>query len=153
MAHVEYSRTFPVPVATAYDVVMPVPLEEVLGRRYWAIPGVAAVEQSRPWGQELGQRRVLRFSDGGRTTEVLTVLERPARFGYELADVEGPMKLLVTTVDGLWSFEAEGDATRITWSWEIRPTLPGRLVMPAFAVMWRGAAARCFDALSERLTP
>ena len=112
MTHVEHSRTFPVALETAYDVVVPVPLEEVLGRRHLAIPGVAAVEQSRPWGQELGQRRVLRFSDGGRATEVLTVLEAPHRFGYGLTDLGGPMKLLVAAVDGLWSFETEGAGTR-----------------------------------------
>jgi hypothetical protein len=151
MSHLAYSRSFPVAVDTAYDVVLPVPLEEVLGRRHLAFPGIAAVEQDRPWGEELGQRRALRFSDGGAATEVLTVLERPRRFGYELAELSGPMRLLATTVHGRWDFEPDGSATRVTWSWEIRPTLPGRLAMPAIAVMWRGMAARCFDALGERL--
>ncbi len=153
VTHLAYARTFPVPVATAYDVVLPVPLEEVLGRRYLAIPGVAGVEQQRPWGQETGQRRVLRFSDGGRATEVLTVLEPGRRFGYDLVDVAGPMKLLVAGVAGLWTFESDGAGARVTWSWDLTPTLPGRLVMPAFGLMWRGMAARCFDALSARLTP
>ncbi|MDO9456887.1 SRPBCC family protein [Nocardioides sp.] len=152
MTHVEHARTFPVTVEAAYAVVAPVPLEEVLGRRHLAIPGVARVEQSGPWVQEVGQRRTLHFTDGGRTTEVLTVLDAPHRFGYELADVAGPMKLLVAAVDGLWVFVPDGSGTRITWSWEIRPTLPGRLVMPAFTRMWHGMAARCFDRLGERMS-
>lgn len=152
MTHVEYSRSFAtVPVQAAYDVVLPVPLEEVLGARHLAIPGVARVEQDRPWGQELGQRRTLRFTDGGSATEVLSVLEAPHRFGYRLTGLRGPMKLLIAGVDGLWSFAPDGTGTRITWSWDVRPTLAGRLAMPVFGVMWRGAAARCFDRIGERL--
>lgn len=151
MTHVEYSRTFPVPVDEAYAVVVPVPLEEVLGKRHLAIPGVAEVVQEGVWGREVGQRRTLHFTDGGRTTEVLTVLEAPDRFGYELADTTGPMKLLISGVDGLWSFVADGAGTRITWSWEIRPTLVGRVAMPVFARMWPGMAATCFDHLADKL--
>lgn len=152
MTRVEHSRTFAaVDPATAYDVVVAVPLEDVLGARHLAIPGVARVEQQRPWGEELGQERVLRFTDGGSATEVLSVLEAPQRFGYRLTDLHGPMRLLIAGVDGLWSFAPDGTGTRITWSWDVRPTLPGRLAMPAFGVMWRGAAARCFDRLAERL--
>lgn len=151
VTRIAYSRTFPGSVRNAYDVVMPVPLEDVLGARHLAIPGVARVEQSRPWGQELGQRRVLHFSDGGSTTEVLTVLEAPDRFGYELADISGPMKLLIGGVDGLWAFEPDGAGTQVTWSWDIRPTLLGRAVMPVFTRMWPGMAARCFDRLAPRI--
>lgn len=150
VTHVEYSRTFSVPVDEAYAVVVPVPLEEVLGTRYLAIPGVAEVVQDGEWGRELGQRRTLHFTDGGRTTEVLTVLEAPDRFGYELADISGPMKLLIGGVEGLWSFAADGSGTRVTWSWEIRPTLAGRVAMPVFARMWPRMAARCFDQLDDR---
>ncbi len=149
MTRVEQSRTFPVGLRTAYDVVMPVPLPRILGKRYLAIPAVRAVEQDRPWGQELGQRRVLRFSDGGSATEVLSVLAAPDRFGYRLEDLRGPMKTLAASVDGLWSFEADDGGTRITWSWDITPTTGGRLAMPAFTRMWRGMAARTFDRIGE----
>ena len=152
VTHVEHSRTFPVTLEAAYAATLPVPLEQILGRRHLAIPAVTRVDQDRPWGEQLGQQRVIHFSDGGSTTEVLTVLEAPHRFGYTLSDVSGPMKLLIGALDGLWSFAPDGAGTRITWSWEIRPTVPGRLVMPAFAVMWRGMASRCFDRLGEHLT-
>jgi len=151
VAHVELSRTFPVTLAAAYAGTLLVPLEKILGRRHLAIPAVTAVEQDRPWGGEVGQQRVIRFSDGGSTTEVLTVLEAPHRFGYALSEVSGPMRLVIGALDGLWSFAPDGEGTRVTWSWEIRPTMAGRLVMPAFAVMWSGMAARCFDRLGEHL--
>ena len=155
MTHVEHTRTFPVPVATAWDVVAPVHLPDVLGRRYLAIPGVVRVDQEQAWPGHVGQRRTLHFSDGGRTTEVLTELDPPAAFGYELAEVHGPMKALVAGVDGRWVFRSErdGQATRLTWSWEIRPTLAGRALMPVLVVVWRGMARRCFDRIGELLRP
>lgn len=153
VTRVEYSRTFPVDGQTAYDVVMPVPLPTILGKRYLAIPAVREVEQDRPWGQEVGQRRVLRFSDGGSATEVLTVLEAPSHFGYLLTDLHGPMKLLMASVHGRWTFVDAGENahTQITWSWDICPTRAGRLAMPAFTVMWRGMATRAFDRIGELL--
>ncbi|MGA8846382.1 MAG: SRPBCC family protein [Nocardioides sp.] len=150
MTRLACSRVFPVDAQTAYRVVMPVPLPTILGTRHWAIPGVREVEQDRPWGQEVGQERVLRFSDGGSATEVLTTLEAPDRFGYRLTDISGPMKSLATSLDGLWTFVPDGrDSTRITWTWDLDPTRPGRVVMPVFTVMWRGMAKRTFDRLGE----
>ena len=97
---------------------------------------------------------MLRFSDGGSVTEVLTTLEAPTRFGYRLIDVHGPMKALAVTVDGLWTFTTDTGAdgqpgTRISWSWDLAPTRAGRFVMPAFALIWRGMAARTFDRIGE----
>ncbi len=146
-----YARTFQVPVESAFARTLPAPLEQLLGRRFLAFPGVTRVEQQRPWGEEVGQRRVLHFSDGGRTVETLTLLEAPRCFGYRLSDVSGPMRLLVAGLDGLWSFEPDDTGTRVTWSWDINPTTGGRVVMPLFRQMWRGTAARCFDRLGEHL--
>ena len=70
VTHVEYSRTFPPPGREGVRPRLPVPLERILGKRYLAIPAIKTV-QDRP-GAELGQRRTLHFTDGGRTTEVLT---------------------------------------------------------------------------------
>ena len=71
---------------TAYDVVMPVPLEEILGPATWRSPASPASSRTGR-GARLGQRRTLRFTDGGSATEVLSVLEAPQRFGYRLTEV------------------------------------------------------------------
>ncbi len=151
MTHVEYSRSFPSPVEETYDRVLPVPLERILGRRYLAIPAIKGTTQDGVWGREVGQQRTIHFSDGGSTREVLTSLDRPTSFGYSLADTTGPMKALVAGLDGTWAFAPAGTGTRITWSWDIRPTAAGRLAMPAFARMWQGTARQAFDEIEVLL--
>lgn len=145
MTHLAYSRTFPAAPETAYQRVLVVPLERILGRRHLAIPGVRSVEQQEAWGRRLGQQRIIRLADGSCMRETLTALDAPRSYGYLLTDLAGPMKLLIAEVEGRWSFEPEGHGTRITWVWEVRPTGPGRFAMPGFARMWTGSAARAFD--------
>lgn len=157
MARLAYSRTYPHPRAATFDRVLGVPLEEVLGRRHLAIPAVRGTDETAPWGEAgVGQRRVIRFSDGGSVVEELTELRRPEAFGYRFHDITGPMRLLLAVVDGRWSCADAGapggtPATTVTWTWDVRPTLLGRPLMPAFGLMWRGAAAKAFDRLGERL--
>ncbi len=47
--------------------------------------------------------------------------------------------------NGLWSFEAAGTGTRISWAWELTPTGAGRPAMPDFGAMWRGYARQALE--------
>ena len=139
------SRAVPVPVDEAFDRVLPHPLTEIFRRRRLAIPPIREVrDQSGEWGS-VGQTRTIATADGGTVLETLTSNERPHSFGYTISDVRGPMKPLVASAEGLWTFEPAGTGTRITWSWLLTPTAVGRVAMPAFGAMWRGYARQALE--------
>ena len=139
------SRDVPVPAAEAFDRVLPHPLPEIFRRRRLAIPPVKAVRDQRgEWGT-VGQTRTIVTADGGTVLETLVSANRPHSFGYTISAVRGPMKPLIATADGLWSFGPAGTGTRITWTWVLTPTAAGRVVMPAFGAMWRGDARQALE--------
>lgn len=147
-----YSRTYPVEVAQAFDELMPIDLTALFDRRYAAIPPIRSVEdQAGAWGTP-GQTRTIRLADGGSMREELTEVTRPARFAYLITEVTGPMKPLVASLEGAWSFEPAGTGVRVTWSWAVTPAgRLGRLAMPVFRRMWRGFARQGFDNIESLL--
>ena len=150
---VSASALLPTTPDVAYDALVDAPLEDLLGDRTGPIPPVRMCEgQASAWGA-VGQTRTVVLGDGGRILETLVVADREAGdYRYRLSDVRGPMKALVRTVDGRFSFESQGSGTRVTWSWRIHPTHPvSRMLMPAFSVFWRKAAAKAFARLGSRL--
>jgi hypothetical protein len=149
---VSASRTFPVPVEHAFDVVLPAPLEKVFARRFLALPPVRGVRgQEGSWGT-VGQTRTILLADGGTMREELTTVDRPREFGYTLGEITGIMKALVSSATGRWSFEAAGTGVRITWAWTLVPASElGALSMPAFSWMWRGYARQALDGLEPLL--
>jgi hypothetical protein len=138
-------------VDEAFDRVLPLPLEELFVRRYGPIPAIKETRQQGVWGT-VGQTRTIVMADPGTMQERLVVVERPYRFGYVLDQVTGPMSLLVSRVDGLWSFEPDSRGTTIRWAWEVHPRPAGRPVMPVFARFWHGYARRSLAHLEELLT-
>ena len=149
------SRTFPVSVERAYDVVLAAPLPDVFSRRYGMIAPIRAVDgQDGVWGTAVGQTRTIRLTDGGTMRETLTVLGRPHRFGYTISDITGMMKTLVTSADGTWAFDPAGTGVRITWTWDITPTATvGRFVMPMFVRLWSGYSRQAMDQIERILVP
>jgi len=150
---VSYARTFPSAPDTTFDLILPTPLPELFHRRYGPIPPIKSVEgQVGVWGS-VGQTRTIRLADGGSMREELTRVDRPGAFGYTITGVTGPMKPLVATVDGLWTFEPDGAGTRITWQWTIQPASAlAAPLMPVFGALWRRYAARSFDTIGALLT-
>lgn len=139
------SRAIPVPVDEAFGRVLVHPLPEIFSRRWLALPPIKEVsDQGGVWGT-VGQTRTIATADGGRLLETLTSNDGPRSFGYSLSEFRGPMKPLIAKVDGLWTFEAVGTGTRITWTWVVTPTAAGRLAMPAFGAMWRGYARQALE--------
>jgi hypothetical protein len=151
--HLEHSRTFPVSVQTAYDVVLPTPLTDIFSRRYGVIAPITQVDgQDGRWGTAVGQTRTIRLSDGGTMLETLTLVDRPHRFGYTISNITGMMKPLVATAAGTWSFEPAGTGVRITWAWEVTPTARlGRAAMPLFRRLWAGYARQGMDQIEQIL--
>ena len=152
--HAEASRSVPVPVEQAYVAVLTAPLPAIFSRRYGPLPPIREVrDQAGEWGAGgLGQTRTIVTADRGTMREELTVLEPPARFGYSLSRIAGPMKPLVDHVEGMWTFAPAGTGTRITWTWTFHPSnRAAGLVLPALARMWRGYARQGLEEIEKSL--
>lgn len=147
-----YSRSYPADVERAFDELLPFDLTALFDRRYAAIPPIASVRgQAGEWGTP-GQTRTIHLADGGTMREELVEVTRPARFGYRISGITGPMKPLVASIDGAWIFEPAGTGARITWTWTVRPAgRLGRLAMPVFARMWQGYARQGFESIEKLL--
>ena len=150
--HVEASRTVPGTPEEVYDAVIPAPLPSIFKHRHVVMPPIARVSgQEGTWGETVGQTRRIHLADGGSMVETLTVVSPPSQYGYRIDRVRGPLKPLAKEIRGLWSFAPVGSGTKVAWRWEIEPTLVARPLMPVFAAMWRGYAARSLERLSDLL--
>ena len=149
---VQQSHTVGLPQAQAYQLALTAPLPEVFSHRHLLLPPIREVrDQPEPWGTSVGQSRTIVTTDGGTMVEELTVLEPDDRFGYVLSRITGPMKPLVSSIEGRWTTTPAGDRTTITWAWTIHPrsalTAP---VVRLIGSMWHAYAARGLAEL-ERL--
>lgn len=149
---VSYARTYPVPVEQAFDSVLSMPLEQMFGRRHGPIPAVRGTVPDQPTWDTVGNSRTIRLADGGSLHEELTRVDRPRAFGYTLDDIHGPMKPLASHIEGLFTFEADGAGTRISWSWALYPkSLLSRPLLPVFGRIWQGSARKAFDNIGTAL--
>ena len=146
------SRTYPVPVGRAYDVVLSLPLSDLFSRRYAALPSIREVrDQDGAWGT-VGQTRTILRADRSTMRETLTGLDRPTSFGYPLDQLHGPMRPLASAVDGRFDFAESGTGVGVTWSWSVRPVSAATaLLMPAFGRMWQGYARQALEELERHL--
>jgi hypothetical protein len=150
---VSASRTVPVDVERAFDVVLTEPLPRLFSRRYGPIAPIREVRDQTGdvWGS-VGQTRRIVLTDGGAMSERLTTVARPTSFGYVISDLKGPFKALISSLDGEWTFEAAGTGTRITWSWTLHPASSlGGYAMPVFARLWRGYARQALEEVEKVL--
>ena len=151
---VESSRTVPVEQRVAFDATLPMPLPEIFTRRHGLLPPVREVRgQEGVWGRP-GQSRTVVTTDGGTMREHLVDVDAPHSFSYRLTDITGPVRLLVDSIDGRWTFVAgaPGTGTVVTWRWTLHPRCAGAVALPLVAVLWRGYARKALERLSELLT-
>jgi hypothetical protein len=145
------SRAIPVDVQTAFDGTLPIPLPTIFRRRYALLPPIKEVRgQVGAWGR-VGQARTVVTSDGGTMREVLTEVDAPHSFSYQLSEITGPMRPLVDSIDGRWEFTSKGTGTLITWRWTLHPRGLGAPVMPLITKMWLSYAKQSLEQLSELL--
>src|ERR1019366_6232956 len=148
---VEQSRAIPVEVQHAFDGTLSIPLPAIICRRYALLPPIKQVRgQIGTWGQ-VGQVRTVVTSDGGTMREVLTDVDTPHSFSYQLTDITGPMRPLVDNIDGRWEFTSKGTGTLITWRWTLDPRGLGTPFMPLIIKMWLSYAKQALEQLSELL--
>jgi hypothetical protein len=148
---VEQSRAIPVDVQHAFDGTLPISLPTIFCRRYALLPPIKEVRgQVGTWGQ-VGQVRTVVTSDGGTMREVLTDVDAPHSFSYQLSDITGPMRPLVESIEGRWEFTSKGTGTLITWRWTLHPRGVGAPFMPLLVKMWLRYAKQSLEQLSELL--
>ncbi|MBW0018839.1 MAG: SRPBCC family protein [Mycobacterium sp.] len=148
----EQSRVIPVAVEDAFARTLPIPLPVICSRWYGVMPPVKQVaEQTGAW-DAAGQTRVVRMVGGGSVFEELTNVDPPRSFAYTLSGVQGPLALLVRLVEGKWSFDPAGTATKVTWQWIIHAKSGAAApLLPAFARMWQGYARGVLAKLAAEL--
>ena len=116
-----YSRTFPAGVEARLRRGAVLRAQPLFDRRYAAIPPIKGVrDQPGAWGTP-GQTRTVLLGGGGSMRERLTEVSRRSAFAYHLDEVNGPMKVLVRSIDGAWEFDKAGTGVRITWRWTVHP--------------------------------
>ena len=134
----------PVEPTQAFDRLLAARLPEIFSRRYAGFPPIREViDEPSDWGA-VGQTRTIVLADsGGRMRETLTSVDRPHSFGYVLDDLHGPLRPLLSTIDGVWTVTPEGAGSRISWSWTLNATRsPARLTLSVIGRMWQGYADR-----------
>jgi hypothetical protein len=148
------SSTSVVPASpeVAFQGLLDAPLEELFANRAWLIPRIQRCEgQDGAWGS-VGQTRTVVLADGSRNLETLTVVDRPRDYRYTLTGFTGPMKLLVSKVDGQFAFEPHGDGTQVTWRWAVHPRNPlAPALLPLVAASWRTMARNMWPRFGSRL--
>ena len=153
MLRLAASRTYPAGVARSFDTTLALPLPYLFAHRYAAIPPVTQVRDQEAW-DAVGCTRTIVLGDGGTIREELVEVDRPHAFAYRLTDVTGPMSLLVSSVNGRFTFESAGTGVRITWSWVVHPRgRVGTAAMPVFARMWKPYARTALARLEDALIP
>lgn len=146
------SAVVPAAPEAAFDAVLAAPLEELFPARAGLIPAVRETRgQDGPWGTT-GQTRTVVLADGGTNHETLISADRPQLYRYRLDDFTGPFRLIVSSVDGAFSFTPESGGTRVTWTWSLHATSGAtRLLLPVLAFFWRRYAAKMWPLYAARL--
>jgi hypothetical protein len=148
---VEQSRAIPVGAQHAFDGTLTIPLPTIFCRRYAVLPPIKEVRgQIGSWGQA-GQVRIVVTTDGGTMREVLTDVDAPHSFSYQLSNITGPMRPLVDSIQGRWEFAPAGTGTLITWRWTLHPRGLGAPLMPLITKMWLSYAKQALEQLSDLL--
>lgn len=136
------STVVPVSAESAWTGILDAPLETLFTERAGLIPPIRECTGQEGGWDAVGKSRTVVLADGSSNLETLVEYSRPGTYRYQLRDFTGPMKALVETVEGQFSFVAEGDGTRVTWSWKIHPTNPvARGILPVVGFFWRRYAA------------
>ncbi|WP_299044898.1 SRPBCC family protein [uncultured Tateyamaria sp.] len=134
-------------LAEVWDRFVPIKLPEVFPNPKGPIPAVVAVEDQDGRWDTVGKSRTVVLADGMRVREEIThsdptggqPAQAIAQFGYTVSGFTGPLSWLVSEAQGHWLFEDKGAHTRITWTYQFRPThaLARPLAKAIIALFWQ----------------
>jgi Polyketide cyclase / dehydrase and lipid transport len=132
------------PIELVFDTIVPIELPRIF---HGAGPLPAVVdtyEQSGAW-DHVGASRVVQLSDGSQARERITAYQRPHHFAYRVGPFSsGPLRHLITDVEGAWRFYADGaNTTQIEWTYAFQAArLTAIIVRLVLAPAWRFYAKR-----------
>lgn len=114
------------------------------------IPSIESMTTESPCRE--GALRQVVLGDGSRIVERVVAWEPPRFHSYEAKEKNPLQALLFAELSASFTFEEEGDGTKVTWTYSLVPrsvflTPVVSLVLFAFAKAQR----RCLDALKEEL--
>jgi hypothetical protein len=148
---VAQSRVLPTQPDAVLRAALDIPLPTLLHRRHGPFPPIRTVAGQTRWAQA-GDSRTIVPAGGGSMRETLTGVDAPRSFGYAITEIAGPMALLVSHIDGRWTFDPQGAGTRVSWQWTLHPK--SALTVPAVRVLarvWPGYARQALQSLSDYL--
>jgi hypothetical protein len=113
---------------------------------YGPIPAVLRTEVARGDPRRPGASLRVHNADGSVVTREITVVEAPSRYGYRLASgFKPPFSRLVRAGDAEWTLRADGDHTRLSWTYgfELRSLLAYPLTALLVVFLFGGAMRAC----------
>jgi hypothetical protein len=147
---IEQSRLLPVSPEIAFAGTHQIPLKFLFPQWHGSIPSVRATRgQTGDWNT-VGQVREIVLANGASLIQTLTILNPPRSLGYRLSDLHGPLAPLIDHVDALWTFDASGTGTQVTWQCTMHPNSAlATPLMPPVVQIWTVHAKNVLDHLSE----
>lgn len=128
------------------------PLDKIYSRWHKSIPPIRQVIYHDGEWRRVGQRRTMVLVGSSAVAEV-THVDSPHSFGYRLADMKGPLALLINHVEGRVNFVPVGADTEVTWQWTIHPRSSlAALALRDFARLWPGWALKALDYMADQLS-
>ena len=107
--------------AAAFEQVVHIDVPAVFRGRGVVAAVSQVCDQQGSWRQ-VGESRRIVLKDGGSLIETITAYQPPARFEYRLHSFQGPLRWLVSRIEGEWLYRAQGAAhTEITWRYQFHP--------------------------------
>jgi hypothetical protein len=110
-------------------------------KAHGALPGVLKVDAHQGSWSAVGQKRLLRLSDGTSVLEELTEFVAGRRFAYVASGFTGPFGALVSAGRGEWAVEEIAPRkSRLRWTYEFTPRGALSAAAVAFIVhlLWPG---------------
>lgn len=108
---------------------------------------IRQVEKTTPGPIGLGTRWRAVTTSGRRTVPIdleITEYARPERLG-------SATRMRAADISGFLTFAPEGDGTRMTWTWDLRPKGLLKLAAPPLAALGRRQEQRIWSALKAHL--
>ena len=105
----------------AFAIIVPAELSEVLLPKA-PLPGVRTVEDKQGDWNKIGDSRQIIMTDGSSVRETLTTYNEHTGLSYRIDGFDGPLKFLVTHMEGEWTFRESGDnQSHVSWVFTFYP--------------------------------
>ena len=102
-----------------FDYIVPIDLSHIF-KKYKYLPGVIKTNEAEKWFKTNLTRTVF-FDDGNSSQEHLTTFTNPEYFDYVVSNFTSPLRFLVNSINGSWTFTDNDSGTEIVWIYDLKP--------------------------------